>query len=888
MNRARMFSAAVIGRGAPRRELRVLRLPLLLCLAVLTLPSPAGASFSSFSPEEAQAPPPAGAGPGIEVPSIQALRLDNGGTIVVDGKLDDPVWASADGGTGFRTWDPERGAAGYQSTVFKTAYDEDAVYFAFSCVEPDAQMITKKLARRDRESESDGVGIYIDPYHDLTTGYFFFVNPAGVQQDGTVFDDGQENTDWDAVWQAEASQDEDGWYAEMRIPFSSIRYRSDISSWGLNVFRKIHARGEMDAWVVWDRQTPGFVSRFGHLEGIHDVRSPRQLALLPYVVTRGTDPSAPGTDEIDRSQNVGADLMYGITSNLALNATIQPDFGQVEADPAVLNLSPFEVFLQEKRPFFTEGSRYFDQQAFDLFYSRRIGTGDETSRIRGAAKLTGKTQDGVSIGALMATTDVTGRGQTHNPFMGGSPQANYFVGRFGKEFQGGKQRFNIMQTAVVRPGSRDRFGDLGSREAYTTGADASVLFKDRLYRIDGSFVGSVISPEGRSADPSFRPARSYGTGGHVGAQRSGAVWSGSLSGRWTSTHLNLNDAGYLRASDDIGASAWVQWRYNPNGKDGLFKRANLNFNANPSWMYAGRTGLDLQSGERTWSYGRGHRGLSSTNVNGWTQLRNFWELDSGFSYQFEGTQRYETRNSVRLQAGGQAAIPGGGPLIGEPATYTSWLGVSTDTRKPWIVSMNGTYSVDRAKNLVREIAAGLGWNQTGAVRHDFEIHFETRRDDTQHLDNFENPGGGIGGVSYVFGEIDQKTLDGTLRTSLLFSRSQSLEIYAQPFLTIGSYQRPRELAQPDTYHLIPYEPAGFDVRGYDFRYASMNLNTVYRWEYRPGSTFFLVWTHGRASYVERRFSADPTGFRNGMNTESLFKNEPENVFLAKITYWMPI
>jgi hypothetical protein len=863
-------------------------LRIILVLGISLLPLPAAASFGSFSPDDAQAPAQAAGGPSAETPSIRALRLEDGMTIHLDGRLDDPAWQHAAGATGFRTWDPERGAAGYQSTVFKVAYDQDAIYFAFACGEPDPHKITRKLARRDRESDSDGVGVYIDPFHDLTSGYFFFVNPSGVQQDGTVYDDGQEDSDWDAVWQAETYQDADGWYAEMRIPFASIRYRSDISTWGLDVFRKIHVRGEMDGWVVWDRQTPGFVSRFGLLTGIREVRPARQLAVLPYVVVRGTDPSTPGPDEIERFQNVGADLMYGITSNLAVNATVQPDFGQVEADPAVLNLSPFEVFLQEKRPFFVEGSRSLSQQAFNLFYSRRIGTGEENSRIRAAAKLTGKTQGGISIGALMATTDVTGHGQTHNLLKGGDAQANYFVGRIGQEFSGGEKRVSIMQTVVGRPGSRARHGDLGSREAYTTGVEGSLLFRDRLYRVDGAFVGSVISPERLAADPTLHPSRTYGTGGFVGAQRNGAVWSGSLSGRWTTSRLDLNDAGYLRSPDQISASAWLQWRHNPTGNTGRVRRGNVNFNLNPSWMYAGRTGFDLYSREPMWSYGRGHRSLSSANLNGWAQLRGFWEVYAGTTYQFEGTQRYETRNTVRLLTGDRAPIPGGGPLIGEPATSSSWLGFSTDTRKRGTLSLEGNYSIDRARNLVTDASVNLGWSQNEAVRHDLGINIESRRDDTQHLDNFESPGGGIGGVSYVFGEIHQKTVDATLRTSLLFSRSQSIEIYAQPFLTIGSYRRPRELSRPDTYRLIPYEADGFDVRGYDFRFSSLNANVVYRWEVRPGSTLFLVWTHGRASYLERRFADDPSGFHNGLDAAALFANEPENVVMAKLSYWLPI
>jgi hypothetical protein len=879
------FDASRPRRRAQRTLVSVLALVL---SAASLLPRPARGTFIGFEQ-------PSGGGGVAEAqpttaPTIEALYLENGDRIQVDGRLDEAAWQKASSGGDFRMWDPDRGSPPSQPTIFKVAYDHDAIYFAVACLEDDPSKITKKLSRRDRSSNSDLVSVYVDPYLDHTTGYNFRVNPLGVQQDIYIFNDGEMDEDWDAVWQAETYQDDDGWYAELRVPFSSIRYRTNSPAWGLNVYRYMHGRGEDTAWVTWDRETPGFVSRFGQLIGLRDVPSPRQLEVLPYVVARATDPSTPGDpDEVDGFENFGADLKYGVTADLTLNATVQPDFGQVESDPAVLNLSPHETFFNEKRPFFVEGNRFFEHPDFNLFYSRRIGTGDANSRIRYAAKLTGKAPGNISMAALVASTDVTEEGQTHNLLKNGARLSRFFVGRFGKESKDGARRVNVMQTAVVNTGSRERFGDRGSREAFTTGADFQLQFLDRAYTVAGSFVGSIVDPEKIVSDPDFKPAKSYGTGGELEMRRSGGKIRGGVSGRWESDRLDINDMGFLQAPDDLYAGAWMTYLYNPKDKNSIFTRGNVNLNLNLGWLYADRTGYDLETGEKVWAYGQGHRQFPNMNVNGWFQTRSFREFWWGVQYQPVGTQRYETRNTVLLEDGGRGAVPGGGPLISEPTTYGGWVGAATDTRKNLVFNTELTWFGDVSKNHSTHGSVSSRWNQSAAVNHELELSYNNRVDDTQHIDNFENPGAGIGSVSFVFGEIHQKTADITLRTSLLFDRNKSLEIYAQPFLTVGDYRNARELIRADSYDLIPYTRDGFRAQTYDFTFASVNFNAVYRWEYRPGSTLFLVWTQSRSRYDEQSFNPDPTaGFDNGLSASPLFKNEPENVFLAKVSYWFPV
>ncbi|MCK4412785.1 MAG: carbohydrate binding family 9 domain-containing protein [Candidatus Eisenbacteria sp.] len=861
----------------------------LIVVALCLWAAPVGALFQGFTPEDAAPPAALPVDAGMNAaPKIHALPFNDGEQIKVDGRLDDAIWQRASAASGFQKWSPDRGGEPSQQTVFKVAYDQDAIYFAFACLEDDPSQITQCLSRRDHITSSDNVAIYIDPYHDRTTGYNFRINPRGVQEDFYVFDDGETDRDWDAVWQAETSRDDDGWYAEIRIPFSSIRYRADAPAWGLQVYRYMHSRGEDTAWTVWDRETAGFVSRFGTLHGITGIPVPRQLEILPYMVAQTTDYAVTGPEETDNFQNLGLDLKYGLTADLTLNATFQPDFGQVEADPATLNLSPFETYFEEKRPFFVEGNRFFQHRGFNLFHSRRIGAGNENSRIRYAAKLTGKTAGDISVAALFAGTDITADGQTHNFLKNGTCPAQYVVGRFGKEFNQGHQRINFMQTAVLRSASREACGDYASREAYTSGLDFELQFHDRDYALSGSLVGSVIDPEALESDPSVTASKSYGTGGSLNFHKAGGKIRGSIWGRWESDRLDLNDIGFLHAPDEIASGLWLGYTYSPNGSSPIFLRGNFNFNLNGGWLYAPRAGYDLHTGEETWNYGRGHRSVSSSNFNGWMQLKNFAETWWGISFNPEGTRRYDTRSTVIREDGEEVEIPGGGPLISEPYTLGGWWGANTDSRKDLVFGLDLNYWDDAARNISRYFGVGIEWNQSNAVHHSLNTGFQNRIDDTQHLGNFENPGGGIGGVSYVYGVLHQKVFDLTLRSNVLFSRNQSLELYVQPYLTVGDYRQARELARPDSYDLAPYECEGFNVDDYDFNYSAVNLNLVYRWEYRPGSTIYLVWAHTRLTDDERGFHETPGRFKSNLDPDTLFSNEPENRFMVKVSYWMPV
>lgn len=868
---------------APLRRSLVWFWPILAGLLASISVSSERATAGGFEGFTASALPPAVAtstpSPSDEDdPLVNATRLE-GEPIHVDGRLDDTAWRKAEPTAGFRMHEPDRGKSPTEQTIFKVAYDDDALYFGVACLERDPKQIAAKLSRRDKFSDSDLVSIYLDPYFDRSTGYNFRVNPLGVQEDSYLLNnDGERDTDWDAVWEAETFRDDAGWYAEFRIPFSSVRFkRASDMTWGLQVYRYMHSRGEDTGWACWERDSPGFVSHWGRLAGLRGVSAPRQLELLPYVVERATDP--PRSSEVDGFQNAGLDLKYGITSDLTLNATVQPDFGQVEADPAVLNLSPFETFFSEKRPFFIEGSGLFQMPEFSLFYSRRIGTGDENARIRYAGKLTGKLAGNTTLSVLSASTDVAGDGQAHNLFKAGKHAADYLVARLGREWSGGRHRIGFMQTAVqnspsVRP--RSVFGYRRTESAYSTGVDWESNFKGREWTLRSAFVGTIVDPlpEGNANAPDDRR---YGTGGNVEFGNFAGQWRGAVYGRWEGAKLDPNDAGQLQAPDEVSSSLWLQRRLDNKGKDNArILTGNINFNLNGSWLYAARSGRDVSTGEQSWAYGRLHGAGPSTNVNGWMQWRGFQETYYGAQFNFWGSQRYETR---------------GGPLISEPATYGFWCGGNTDSRKNLIGNCDLNVFADVADNISIDATTGASWTQSASLRHSLNVSFNHRVDDTQYLETVrvtpETGGLGIGGLSYVFGDITQHTISATLRSSVLFDRNQSFELYLEPFQSYGTYSRVRELEQADTYDLIPYRVGQVDPSDYDFAYGALNLNAVYRWEYRPGSTFFLVWSQNRglasgSRYIDGRLE------RVDFDLARPFDSEPENTFLAKLTYWLPI
>jgi len=399
----RMLPISLVSHGS----VRAITLGLACALALGFVFASAAAALDGFDPHGTGAGYPACAnGRVTEPPSLAAQRIASG-AIRIDGRLTENDWIVAPAATGFTQFEPDRRGEPCAETVFKVLYDDDALYFGVACYRNEGEPVTSCLSRRDNITASDLLRIYISPYHDMVTGYHFRINPDGVMEDYYNYGDLYHDISWDTVWEADTYIDGEGWYAELRIPFSSIRYRpGETMTWGCNVFQHVYARGQRTAWSNWDRDQNGFMSRSGTITGLHGIRPARQLEITPYVVSGLTDPSLPGRHGFSGEQrshkgNFGADLKYGITPDLTLNATFQPDFGQIESDPALLNLSPYETFYDEKRPFFIEGAQFFEAPDNVVFYSRRIGTGSPNSRIRFASKVTGKMAGKVSTAMLL-------------------------------------------------------------------------------------------------------------------------------------------------------------------------------------------------------------------------------------------------------------------------------------------------------------------------------------------------------------------------------------------------------------------------------------------------------------------------------------------------------
>ena len=847
----------------------------MLC-ALLGIASPASA-LTGFDPH--------GSGPGYpdcangrktEPPSLPAYRVTNGG-VHVDGRLTEEDWVAAPAATGFTQFEPDRRGEPSDETVFKVLYDDDALYVGVACLRGNGQPVTSCLSRRDHITSSDLIRVYVSPYHDMVTGYHFRINPDGVMEDYYNYGDLYHDVSWDGVWQADTHVDDGGWYAEMRIPFSILRYRaSESMTWGFNIFQHIMSNGQRTAWSNWDRDQQGFMSRSGTITGITGIRAPRQLEIMPYTVGSITDPAITGDgDDLDSYGNAGADLKYGVTPDLTLNATFQPDFGQVEADPSVLNLSPYETFYDEKRPFFVEGAQFFFHPDFTAFYSRRIGTGSENSRIRYAGKLTGKTAGDLSTAVMVAATDETGEDRAHNPFRSGQNRANYTIGRFGKQFHGGMHQINLMQTAVIR--DADTFDEM-TRNGYVTGGDFELNFKDRMYQATGSFVGSIVDSLRNPLDSSVDPAPTYGTGSRLEFEKTSGKWRFALTTRHQSDELDINDLGYITNPDHKAVQGWVTRVFNAddNGRS-LITYGSLHLRYYRSWIWAERHVTDPDNPATTlWSYDRGHGLLSTLDFEGNLDTRDCWGAWCGLTYNDDYTDIFSTRWAEDGQRG---------PLMSRPREYLAWAGFYTDSRKNLRMDMNIQHGRDRAGGREFTVEGSSYWIQNSQMNHTLSGRFSKRHLDAQWVGNFANPGGGIGGTSYVFAELDQRLWDLTLRSSLQFSRDASLELYLQPFLTVGSYANTRELAAPDTYDFRPYN---YDASAQDFSYGAVNLNMVYRWEYAPGSTVYLVWTHTRDRFDCRGDPSMAGNFDNGFGTKPLFDNEPENRVMIKLSYWFSL
>ncbi len=841
-----------------------------------------------------------------------ATRVTNG-SITLDGRLAESAWESARVVSDFVQKEPVEGAPPSERTEVRFLYDDDALYVGARMSKLPGSSIQSLMARRDRVEQSEHVLVAFDTFLDRRTAYVFGVTAQGVRvdryharDDETVFDE-----TYDMVWEAKTTRDESGWTAEMWIPFSQLRFdRKDNLVWGLNIHRYTPMLDEDDYWVPVPRTVRAWSSRFGTLNGISGLPSNRPIEVSPYVASSSMlnsnrDPRNPFDNGTNLRGRIGADVKAGLGPNLTLDAAINPDFGQVEADPAEVNISGQETFFTEKRPFFLEGESLMNLSTnTNLFYSRRIGarpsgpaTGDFVdypafSTILGAAKLTGRLASGTSIGAMAAVTDsetartfsLATRTQSKRLV---APRTLFGVSRVQQEFGKSQSTISAMATIVHRSmDDTDPIAQLLVRNAMSVGSDATIRFKGGEYEWTSLEVATLLEGEPaavarakrNSAHYSQRPDRTYeiydptrpSWGGwwtiNELARTGGRHWIWSFTNQNQSPGLEHNDIGRLTSADGIQLSGDVRYRETVPGK----------------WLRAYWVG-GRQSNE--WTFGRERDNKSAVAYTSVT-FNNFWTGTATYTQSFN-------RFDIRLARGG--------PTMTAPPSRTLNVTLKNRASSPraWSLDLTKSANVDGGYNhrLISSLTLKLGprWQFTAAPTLQRQV-------DTQQYITVL-PGGRpeTYGSRYVFGAIDRHTYTMQFRTGFTLKPDLNLDVYAEPFAASGRYWNIGELLAPRTRLRIAYGTGGtsssvqpdgsllvrdglssFTIPNNNFNVHSFRSNVVLRWEYRPGSTFFLVWQQ------DRRLSepiATSVGFGDPFRSLTV---PGTNAFIVKTSFWLPL
>jgi len=761
----------------------------------------------------------------------------------IDGVLDDEVWLSTPVFGDFLQHEPLEGEPATEKTTFQIAYDEEALYIGVCCYDSDPDAIVSRLTRRDGETEADWISVGLDPHFDRQTGFYFTVYASGSVGDGVYAGDDEMGGAWDGVWESETAIHDRGWSAEYRIPYHVLRFSPrEEYVWGLDVERHISRKQERDHWSLIRKSRPGLVSQFGRLEGLRDIHPPMHLEIAPYAMGRAI---VDGGE--DYFGGVGTDIRYGLTSGISLNAAINPDFGQVEADPAQLNLTAFEDFFSERRPFFVEGASIFDVGDYDLLYSRRIGRQPghfgvpedaeeldrpEATTILGALKLTGKTEGKTAFGILGAVTSSEHAVIARD--MGGKrvsdeyriePLTNYLAARVKQDVLGGTSTAGLFASAVHRR---------GAEAAYVGAADWDLKFREDTHSLSGTLVGSRTGEDGH---------RSSGYIAHLEYAKRGGWLDMDTGFAGLSPGVSINDLGYLRRGNLV--QAWGGFRPYRHAPLGPFLRFHGGLSANFGWNY---DGLRLESGLST---------------NFWGDLRNFWRVHLHLGREFAAMDDDDVRR--------------GGPIVKRLAENWVHMQVETDARRSLSFSFRPEYRRhEGGRSHMRGFRLELHWRPLPSVWFSVGPRYSNRVTDAQWVDAVE----AAQNVHYVYGELESRTLDLTTRARMSFTPDLSLELFLQPFIAVGDYRNFKELTTPETYTFRPY--ALNENR--DFHRRSLKSNLVFRWEFLPGSTLFVVWAQSRSVSLEDP-TADDLRFRPFSRLRSSFSDDGGNVFLSKVSFW---
>ena len=852
--------------------------------------------------------------------SYETQRI-GGEAPVLDGSPFEAAWDAVEWSGDYVQFEPNPGVAPTQRTFLKILYDDRNLYVAFRCLDTEPEKIEQRMARRD-QFPGDWVEINIDSYHDKRTAFSFTVSASGVKGDEFISNDGNDwDTSWNPIWEARTRLDSAGWTAEMRIPLSQLRFASGADQvWGIQSTRRDFRMDERSLWQPRDRNASGWVSRFGELRGLRDLRPRRTVELQPYVVAQRTtyprEEGNPFADGADNRLSAGLDARLGITNDLTLDLTINPDFGQVEADPGALNLDGYQIFFNERRPFFVEGQNIFDfslsraeaggsHTSDQLFYSRRIGgsphrvVGSQADRsyyvdqpvnttILGAAKFSGKTSSGLSVGLLesitereMAVIDLAGEREETVV----EPLTNYQVARLQQDFRGGDTYVGGIFTGVQRSLTDDPELGFLHREAYSGGVDFTHRWDDRAWYVAGNTVLSSVQgsreailqtqtgfehffqrPDADHLRVDSSATRLNGSSGTLKVGNLGGNFIFESGATWRSPGFEINDLGFMRNADEINYFGWAARRWRQ--PFAIFRRLQVNGNVYTTLDFGGNL---LQQ---------------TFNVNTHAGFVNFMNAGTGASYVAYRASKTDLR---------------GGPILRRSAGYENFFYVNSDQRKKLTFGTQG-YQYRTLDATQREYSVGIyaSWQPFDAVSIRLSPDYSVFRREDQYVAQFDRAGRQI----YLVGAVDQRTLSTTVRLTYNLTPDLTLQYYGQPFISRGRYadfkrftgdgladdfdRRFRRFGGEEvTYdaeearYFVGTESETLEFGNPDFNFIQFRSNMVVRWEYRPGSEIFLVWSQGNTA------SGDPGDRLLRSLGDNVFSSDVRNTFLLKATYrWL--
>ncbi len=814
--------------------------------------------------------------------------------VQLDGKLTEKFWLKIPATDDFVQQDPRENAPPSEKTRVRVAYNRQFLYVGIQALDSRPDFIVGQLTRRDQNSSSDWLAVMIDSYHDFQTAFYFALNAAGVRMDKLITNDGDsEDPNWDPVWNGAVSRNKTGWSAEFQIPFSQIRFSSQKEQiWGFQVCRKIQRLHEIDYWSPEPKDAAGIVSNFGELKGLAGIPSPKKWELLPYGLISASrsnqNPNNPFKQGVSFSRNAGIDVKYGLTSNLTLNATANPDFGQVEADPSELNLTAYETYFEEKRPFFVEGKNIFDENlalsgnsaySENLFYSRRIGgaphyqpasvNADSISipkqtRILGAAKITGKTSNGWSVGFLDAVTGeekALVQGNSYRRQVIVEPRTNYGVARLMRDFRNGRTSVGGILTHVNRSLPNSHFFFL-PKQATTGGIDLWHRWGHDTYAVKFSLFGSSVSghkealqriqrssahyfqrPDAKHVhfDPNRTRLSGLASVFFVGKIAQGH-WRGGVGYVTRTPGFEANDIGYMRRADFLTAFYWSGFIHYAPGR--IFRNYSITHNL---WT--------------TYNYG-GERKVLGGNVSTHFRFLNYWE---GY-FRLDRTSR--TLDFAALR---------GGPALLEPAQTALWFGFSSDKRQPTSFTLDGGFQHDDKISWNAQVEPGIFVRPSGRFNFSLSAAYYPTLNDLQF---FSSEIDGKGRTIYRLAQLQQRTLALTLRLNYTLTPNLSIQFYGQPYISAGTYSNFKEVTRPRAADYAARFELLNDDYSYSFHFRQFRSNLVLRWEYRPGSTLFLVWSQGRTGL------SSENGLHLGPDFKALWRDKGEEVLLLKLNYWL--